>query len=463
LRDYEIDLAPPAMVRALERRAAVLGSRGPLAGPAAPGNRAAGSPRSADPLMSELDTVLSGFAAKVNEALRPGVMTASDLNPEGRGPIAVADREARAGFADLYARAVEAGDEQGRSEIVERYANVRQQLKAIYGTYDNYPPWSYGQIFRNANAVVAIGVPGATQSICSGVLVGEDLVLTAGHCFKSDLPDELEVWFDFIQDQDGVRDPQTRRISELVAPSQDKRTAFFDQAFGRDLYDYAIVRFAQEDDDRLIPWVALPSCRVAPAESPPDDATPEVQALWLEVRAEWQARCTRHPQCLRDARVRRGRPLYVVGYPKGTRETVHDNGRVYLPDQLTKPDFEELRLEIAADYKEHPDQEDILAEFMDSYVLREPRYFLEDVRYGGQPKIGIVADTFRGNSGSPVYDRDGHCLVGMLIGGAEDRGQRLLASWQHHETVLPASAILADLRAHDDTRALVDQELLQIQ
>jgi hypothetical protein len=51
----------------------------------------------------------------------------------------------------------------------------------------------------------------------------------------------------------------------------------------------------------------------------------------------------------------------------------------------------------------------------------------------------------------------------MLIGGAEDRGQRLLASWQHHETVLPASAILADLRAHDDTRALVDQGLLQIQ
>ena len=437
LRDYQIDLASPTMPQ--------LESLGSL-----------------DPLMSELDTLLSGFAAKVNEALKPGAMSVEDLDPEGEGPIAVADRRTTEQFTDLYTRAVEAGDAQARSEIVESYANVRQQLKAIYDTYDNYPPWSYEQIFRNAGAVVAIGVPGASQAICSGVLVGHDLVLTAGHCFKSDLPDELEVWFDFIQDQEGVRDPQTRRISELVAPSRDKHDAFFDQSFGRDLYDYAIVRFVQdEDDERLIPRVSLPSCQVEPAESPPDDAAPEIQAQWQDMREEWEARCIRSPQCLRDARVRRGRPLYVVGYPKGTRETVHDNGRVYLPYQLTSNDFDELKLEIEADYMEHPERERILMEFTESYVLRPPRYFLEDVRYGGQPKIGIVADTFRGNSGSPVYDRDDHCLVGMLIGGAEDRGERLLASWQHHEAVLPVSAILSDLEQHEDTRVLIEQGLLE--
>jgi V8-like Glu-specific endopeptidase len=438
LRDYQIEFAPLPTGPQLE------------------------SIRSLDPLMSELDTLLSGFAAKVNQALKPGAMSAEDVDPEGGGPIAVEDRRTTEQLTDLYARAVEAGDTQARNEIVESYAKVRQQLKAIYDTYDNYPPWSYEQIYRNAGAVVAIGVPGASQAICSGVLVGQDLVLTAGHCFKSDLPDELEVWFDFIQDQEGVRDPQTRRISELVAPSRDKHDAFFDQSFGRNLYDYAIVRFVQgENDERLIPRVSLPSCQVEPAESPPDDAAPEIQAQWQDMRDEWQARCIRSPQCLRDARVRRGRPLYVVGYPKGTRETVHDNGRVYLPYQLTSNDFDELKLEIEADYKEHPERESILKEFTDSYVQRPPRYFLEDVRYGGQPKIGIVADTFRGNSGSPVYDRDDHCLVGMLIGGAEDRGERLLASWQHHEAVLPVSAILNDLGQHEDTRVLVEQGLLQ--
>ena len=445
LRDYQIDLTPTTTPQELELAAGEL-------------------PRAADPLMRELNSVLAGFAAKVNEALKPGAMSVEDLDPEGAGPIALEDRRTTEQFADLYARAVEADDAQARSEIVERYANVRQQLKAIYDTYDNYPPWSYEQIYRNAGAVVAIGAPGASQAICSGVLVGQDLVLTAGHCFKSDLPDELEVWFDFIQDQEGVRDPQTRRISELVAPSREKHDAFFDQSFGRDLYDYAIVRFVQDDDDEgLIPRVSLPSCQLEPGESPPDDAAPEIQAQWQDVREEWQARCIRNPQCLRDARVRRGRPLYVVGYPKGTPETVHDNGRVYLPYQLTSNDFDELKLEIEADYKEHPERESILKEFTDSYVLRPPRYFLEDVRYGGQPKIGIVADTFRGNSGSPVYDRDDHCLVGMLIGGAEDRGERLLASWQHHEAVLPVSAILSDLEAHDDTRVLLDQRLLQVE
>ena len=100
--------------------------------------------------MSELDTLLSGFAAKVNEALKPGAMSVEDLDPEGAGPIAVEDRRTTEQFTDLYARAVEAGDAQARSEIVESYANVRQQLKAIYDTYDNYPPWSYEQIYRNA-------------------------------------------------------------------------------------------------------------------------------------------------------------------------------------------------------------------------------------------------------------------------------------------------------------------------
>ena len=74
----------------------------------------------------------------------------------------------------------------------------------------------------------------------------------------------------------------------------------------------------------------------------------------------------------------------------------------------------------------------------------------------------MVADTFRGNSGSPVCERDEHCLVGMLVGGAEDRGERLLASWQHHESVLPVSAILDDLRQHPQSKALIEEGQLTV-
>ena len=289
------------------------------------------------------------------------------------------------------------------------------------------------------------------------------MVLTAGHCFKSDLPDELEVWFDYVQDEEGPQPPKRRPITELVAPPQERQVEFFNQQFDRDLYDYAIVRFGQGDNpEGLFPIVPVASCHLDPPGPPSSDATPEVREQAQELREEWDARCLRQPQCLRDVRVRRGRPLYVVGYPKGTHETVHDSGRVYLPHEVTVAEFNELKLEIEADYQDHPQREQILAEFVDSYVPHPPRHVLEDVRYGGQPRMGIVADTFRGNSGSPVYERDKHCLVGMLVGGAEDRGERLLASWQHHESVLPVSAILDDLRQHPQTKALIDEGQLTV-
>jgi hypothetical protein len=440
LREYRIDLAPQIVSRGVTEAMAP-----------------------ADPLIDKMDTLVSEFAEEVDEALKPGAMSVEDLNPEGQGKIAVEDRRVTGELADVYAQAVADGNTTARDAAVENYATVREQLKAIYDTYDNYPPWSYDQIHRNASAVVAIGEHGASRAICSGVLVGQDLVLTAAHCFEFLAPEELEIWFDFVEDPRGQRDRQARPIKELVAPSVDKRDAFDRQEFGRDLYDYAIVRFTHErSDENLIPRAALPSCRAEPDESPPFDASPDTQANWQDMREEWQTRCIRRPQCLLDGRARRDWPLYVVGYPKGERETVHDNAWVYLPHQLNANDFDRLKLAIEADYTAHPDRDAILEQFTNSYVLQGNRYLLEDERVNFQPKLGIVADTFRGNSGSPVYDRDQHCLVGMLISGAEDRGQRLLATWQHHESALPASAIISDLKKHSDTKILIDQELLEI-
>ena len=75
-----------------------------------------------------------------------------------------------------------------------------------------------------------------------------------------------------------------------------------------------------------------------------------------------------------------------------------------------------------------------------------PARVLLHVRDGGQPRMGIVADTFRGNSGGPVYDHErDQCVGGILIGGASDTGMRRNPNWKDHERVLPIEAILEDL------------------
>jgi Trypsin-like peptidase domain len=255
------------------------------------------------------------------------------------------------------------------------------------------------------------------------------LVLTAGHCFKQHDPQELQVWFGFVETAGGeLPAPVGFDIVELVAPPRERHGEFLERAaeerFDAEVPDYAIVRIEPDGGPGLAPEVA--------------------------------------PQCLRQADIRRGRPVYVVGYPKGTRETVHDAGRVYLPFRQTLRQFETLKKEIEVDFAdlEDADRLRLLNEFTASYVERQDGaatvFELHDTRFGGQPKVGIVADTFRGNSGSPVFDRDNHCIAGILTGGAPDLGQRLGASWQFHETVLPMPAILADLKESEPTATLLE-------
>ena len=377
--------------------------------------------------------MIGEFAATVSEALRPGSMSVEDLRRGGSSPVAQEERRTEDKLAALYREAVASGDAGLRRETVRATAEIRQELKAIYGEYDNYPPWSYERLYGNTKSVVAVGVAGRLQPICSGVLVADNLVLTAGHCLKESLPTDLEVWFNFVETADGSPEPVRFAVEELVAPDQDRHEAFLEraerEAFDRSLMDFALLRF-----DR-VPSAALPD-GVA-------------------------------PQCLRKPTINRGTPLYVVGYPKGARATVHDNGRVYLPFNVRKTQLEDLRREIEVDFAGLADAERlaILDQFTTSY---EPDtsggstvFRLFDPRYGGQPKIGIIADTFRGNSGSPVYDRDGQqCVIGILIGGAPDTGVRLPASWQQHESVLPISAIRDDLLAHPATATLVNDGTL---
>lgn len=386
-----------------------------------------------------IDKTLSTFRSTLTEALKPETVRAVRIAPRDNPTITRAASLAEKDLTRVYQDAVKRGAAgmEERREAVRGLAEVRQELKAIYGSYDNYPPWSYNRIFRNARSVVAIAEPGQTrQALCSGVLVAPDLVLTAGHCFKIHHPKDLEVWFGFAETtEQQIPSPIVRKIAELVAPPADKHEEFLARAseerFDADMPDYAIVRVETDDEN-----------------SSPQEI---------------------EPQCLRKHHVFRGRALYVIGYPKGTPEMVHDNGRVYLPFRLRAREFEELKRDIEVDFAMLEDEERLrlLDEFVASYVQlgegTDMVYELYDTRWGGQPKIGIVADLFQGNSGSPVFDRDNHCIVGIHTGGAADTGQRLGASWQTHETVLPVPAILSGLEKDSQTSSLVTAGTLTIQ
>jgi hypothetical protein len=318
------------------------------------------------------------------------------------------------------------------------------QYKAIYGQISNYPTWTYDHIFEQAASVVAIAPAGSTRPVCSGVLVTTDIVLTAGHCFEGP-PQQYEVWFGYMQYPNLGQAPIVKRPldAEPVSPAADLWPDLLARNFSASLLDYAMVRVEPPSEGALLPEVSvLPGRTVTPT-----------------------------PQCLRKNNPQRGDALYVVGYPQARHATVHDNARVEFPFRLLTTDFDLLRLDVEADFVDTPDHAEVLAELERSYV-REPvpgatilswRSFY-DVRDRGQPRMGIVADTFRGNSGGPVFDRENEqCVVGILNKGMPDTGLRRSANWKVHERVLPVTAILEDLGRHEfGAELLLDSGALEI-
>ena len=312
-------------------------------------------------------------------------------------------------------KTVSQDDRQGQRELVEQHAELRRLEKSLYGRDDRYPPQTYERIYANSRGAFALRAKAEDKPRCSAVLIGEKLALTNNHCILEEAPDEFEAMFDYEDDLTGNRLPVRR-------------------------FPLTAIRLSDEDERGRLDFVLLE----------------------LGANGDGELPGTLYPvQCLSPAAVRRDEPLYVVGYPLGEPRTVHDNTWVYFPYRLSEDEYVELKLLVSAEFdsiaaEDQSYREGKLKEFVDSYQRREdgdmlsdgmPYYEYISVRFGEQPTIGVDSDTYRGNSGSPVYHRRSHAVVGLLFDGQEDLSQPWEPGWSSHEAVLPIIEIVERLDA----------------
>ncbi len=296
---------------------------------------------------------------------------------------------------------------QERRTLIRTFRSIRQADKAIYERDNRYPPESYQRIYKNSRGAVAIGRVNQ-NAFCSGVLVTEDIILTAKHCVEGKRADQLEVLFDYELDLLHQALPVDRYlVAEVVKTGSDNTAA------GDLKLDFALVRVKPNDK----------------GERP---------------GTKWPI------QCLSMQAVQLDDPLYVIGHPLGYPRTVHDNAFVYFPFQANEDKMSELRLLVEAELAEDPSRESRLKEFIDSYRKRKlpdgsTVYELYSLRWTGQPSIGADSDTFHGNSGSPAFDRRSHDVIGILFAGESDVETPYKPGWKAHEAILPAPVVMERL------------------
>tara|TARA_R110002072_G_scaffold66037_2_gene163179 strand:+ start:2471 stop:3982 length:1512 start_codon:yes stop_codon:yes gene_type:complete len=287
--------------------------------------------------------------------------------------------------------------------VFKMFDSLRTTGKAVFAREDIYRPTTYRKIFENSRGAAGIvrrddnGAPG-----CSGFLVGSDLLMTARHCVGNYEVSDLTVWFDY-EELDANHTMNT--VAVPVAEIEFLGTTF---RIGSPDMDFALLRLSKHVTDANRPRL-----------------------------------------CLGAKRAYRDDPIYVVGHPNYRRRQVHDNAFIYYPFEVSEKDIVLLRAVVKSEYRNHPDQEVVLKDFEESYVKFAPEkvYRNYSKRWRGQPTIGADSDTYKGNSGSPVFDRRSHLVIGILFDGQQDHTQSFTVDWQTHEAILPTSEIIRQLNA----------------
>lgn len=293
-----------------------------------------------------------------------------------------------------------------REVIIQGYLDSVVTTKSIYGRSDLFPPASYDQIFRNSRAAVAIARKDEIHPRSTGVLIGRDLILTCLHCIEGGLLQQWEVRFNYESDLNGKA--LTSESYPILSVAQKGRQI---SPNGPEL-DFALLRLGKGTEGKF-------------------------------AGEKWSV------QCLSGTDVERDDPLYVIGFPEGEPRVVADNAFVYFPFRVSEFDYNRLLLSVEAEFQEASDRSQRLEEFRTSYRKTKFRgeqiYEYFALKWGGQPTFGADSDTYHGNSGSPVYKKRSHRLVGLLIAGASDVRVSVTPGWRTHEAILPISKIIEQL------------------
>ena len=137
---------------------------------------------------------------------------------------------------------------------------------------------------------------------------------------------------------------------------------------------------------------------------------------------------------------------------------VHDNAFVLFPFQATEAEYGELLLIVKSELKQLGESAAAtkadLTGFLDSYVLvpgpspQDPGVYENySQRYSGVATIGVDSDTSHGNSGSPMFGRRQHQVVGILFAGEDDVSVAYQPGWKAHEAVEPIVKVIEALDA----------------
>lgn len=358
---------------------------------------------------------LAGFQVQYNKAL--ATLSDAIVQPDAGTASMFADqvKVTDTNFVALWPTLRH--DPVARGEAVHRLDALKAQsaLKAIYGLPSSFLPASYGDIARQSRRTVSLVIAGSAP--CSGLLIDDEWVVSAGHCMANTDYQSLRIALD---DEDGHQ--------ILLAVDDEWPRSGHGENDG-DPIDYVFLHLVG-----------------SPASAP-------------VVRNLEQ----KDPLCLASMPADYREPVIVIARRDSDPTRVYDNAHVWFPFRVGPVAYNELAAETGAKLQRlaeswYPDDkvgrdrffETNMSSFEDSYVaemgaFREYRTTLHDL--GPRPYFGMDTDTVHGNSGAPVFSRQDVCVVGIFSGGQSDGAQIQEGTWAEQEFAMPWTEVDKDLRA----------------